>query len=49
MIDQWPKAAVAVLAAFITWLCAELPNRSGLLVGALCGVAAGIVLEKLRQ
>lgn len=49
MIDQWPKAAVALLAAAVTWLCADLPNRSGLLVGALCGVAAGITLEKLRE
>jgi predicted branched-subunit amino acid permease len=49
MIDRWPKAAVAVLAAFITWLCAGLPNRSGLLVGALCGVAFGILLEKSRR
>jgi predicted branched-subunit amino acid permease len=48
MIDRWPKAAVAVLASATTWLCAELPNRSGLLVGALCGVTAGVVLEKLR-
>jgi hypothetical protein len=37
------------VACAVTWLCAELPNRSGLLVGALCGVAAGIALEKLRR
>jgi predicted branched-subunit amino acid permease len=49
MIDHWPKAAVAVLAAIVTWLCADLPNRSGLLVGASCGVAAGVLLEKLRR
>lgn len=48
MIDRWPKAVIAVLAGSITWLCAELPNRSGLLVGAFCGVAAGVALEKLR-
>ncbi len=49
MVDQWPKAGAAVVACAVTWLCAELPNRSGLLVGALCGVAAGIALEKLRR
>ena len=49
MIDRWPKAIVAILAALITWYCADLPNRSGLLVGSACGVVMGFILEKVRK
>lgn len=48
-IDRWPKAAAALAAAGITLLAADLPNRSGLLVGALAGVFTGVVLDRLRQ
>jgi 4-azaleucine resistance transporter AzlC len=45
-IDRWPKAAAALVAAGVTLLCADLPHRSGLLVGALAGVIAGAVLHR---
>jgi predicted branched-subunit amino acid permease len=45
-LDRWQKAASALLAASTTYLAAGLPNRSGLLVGALVGIIAGTVLER---
>lgn len=44
-IDRWPKAAAALIAAATAFLAADLPHRSGLLVGAAVGVAAGMLLE----
>ena len=48
-IDRWEKAAVAVLAGALTVFFAELPNRSGLLLGALLGIGVGVLLELLRR
>jgi predicted branched-subunit amino acid permease len=48
-IDRWPKAAAALVAAGVTLLAADLPNRSGLLVGALAGVFTGVVLDRMKQ
>ena len=48
-VDRWQKALVAVIAMLITALLAELPNRSGLLVGAVVGIALGVLLERFRQ
>jgi predicted branched-subunit amino acid permease len=48
-IDRWPKAAAALLAAVTALLAADLPNRSGLLVGALTGVVAGMLLDRGQQ
>jgi predicted branched-subunit amino acid permease len=45
-IDRWPKAAAALAAAGVTLLCAGLPHRSGLLVGALAGVITGAALHR---
>lgn len=47
-IDRWPKAAAALAAALVTLLAADLPHRSGLLVGAVAGVVTGIILERLK-
>jgi predicted branched-subunit amino acid permease len=47
-IDRWPKAAAALAAAGVTLLASDLPNRSGLLVGALAGVFTGVILERLK-
>lgn len=47
-IDRWPKAAAALVAALVTVLAADLPHRSGLIVGALAGVLAGLFLERRR-
>ena len=48
-IDQWPKAGAALVAAGIAYLAADLPSKSGLLLGALAGVPAGVMLENLRK
>lgn len=47
-IDRWEKVAVAVVAAAITVVFAGLPNRFGLLVGAIIGIALGLVLDFVR-
>ena len=48
-IDRWPKAAAAVVAAGVTFLAADFPNRSGLLVGALAGIFAGVTLDRMNK
>ncbi len=48
-IDKWPKVAAAVTAAGVTYLFAGLPNRAGLLVGAVAGVVAGYLIEVNRS
>jgi predicted branched-subunit amino acid permease len=45
-IDRWPKVVAAAVAAVVTWLAAPLPHRSGLLLGAIAGVATGLLLER---
>ncbi|RLQ21038.1 branched-chain amino acid permease [Seongchinamella sediminis] len=45
-IDRWPKAMAALAAGLVTLLAAELPHRSGLLLGAVTGVAVGLLLER---
>ncbi|HSM45201.1 MAG TPA: AzlC family ABC transporter permease, partial [Acidimicrobiia bacterium] len=45
-IDKWPKAVAALVGGGVTFLVAGLPNRSGLLVGALAGIIVGTVLER---
>lgn len=48
-IDHYPKAVAAVVGAGVTFLAAGLPSRSGLLVGAFAGIAAGTALERMRR
>jgi predicted branched-subunit amino acid permease len=48
-IDKHPKLVAALVAAGVTFLSAGLPNRSGLLVGALVGVATGTAAERFRR
>jgi predicted branched-subunit amino acid permease len=45
-IDRYPKAAAAVTGAIAAYLFAGLPNRSGLLIGALLGITAGVLLDR---
>jgi predicted branched-subunit amino acid permease len=45
-IDRYPKAAAAVTGAIASYLFAGLPNRSGLLMGALLGITAGVLLDR---
>ncbi|MEE4277762.1 MAG: AzlC family ABC transporter permease [Halieaceae bacterium] len=48
-IDRWEKVVVALVAAGVTMAFAELPNRFGLLLGALLGIAVGLVMDLLRR
>ena len=48
-IDKWPKAVAALVGGGVTFLFAGLPNRSGLLVGALAGIIVGTVAERARR
>lgn len=48
-IDRWEKVAAALAAAVLTVVFAELPNRLSLLVGALAGIALGVVLERVSR
>ncbi|MCI0425170.1 MAG: AzlC family ABC transporter permease [Actinobacteria bacterium] len=48
-IDRWPKVVAALVAAAVTFVFAGLPNRVGLLVGALAGLLIGVVVERWRR
>ena len=48
-IDRWEKLVVAIVAGCVTVFFADMPNRSGLLIGALLGVALGLLLEARRR
>lgn len=45
-IDRFPKAAAAATGAIASYFFAGLPNQLGLLVGALLGIAAGVILDR---
>lgn len=47
-IDRYPKAVAAIMGAVGAFVFSGLPNRSGLLVGALIGIAAGIIADRIR-
>lgn len=46
-IDKSPKLVAALAGAGFTFVFAGLPNRGGLLVGALLGVLAGTIVERV--
>lgn len=48
-IDRFPKLVAALAGAGFTFLFAGLPNRAGLLVGALVGVLAGTIVERVKS
>ena len=48
-IDKSSKLVAALVGAGVTYLFAGLPNRTGLLVGALVGILAGTIMEQLRR
>jgi predicted branched-subunit amino acid permease len=48
-IDKSSKVVAALVGAGVTYLAAGLPNRAGLLVGAVVGVAAGTIVERTRS
>ncbi|MGD2060045.1 MAG: AzlC family ABC transporter permease [Acidimicrobiia bacterium] len=47
-IDRSSKLIAALVGAGVTFLFAGLPNRSGLLIGALAGVLVGTIVERVR-
>jgi predicted branched-subunit amino acid permease len=47
-IDRSSKLVAALVGAGSSFLMAGLPNRGGLLLGALVGIAAGTALERVR-
>lgn len=47
-IDKYPKLIAALVGAGVTYLTAGLPNRAGLLVGAVAGILAGTIAERYR-
>jgi predicted branched-subunit amino acid permease len=47
-IDKSSKVVAALVGAGVTFLVAGLPNRSGLLIGAVAGIVAGTIAERLR-
>ena len=48
-INRWPKAVAAVAAGAVTYLAASLPNRLGLILGGVVGVAAGVAVSRLDR
>ena len=48
-INRWPKVVAAVVAAVVTYLAAGIPNRLGLIIGGIAGVAAGVTASRMRR
>lgn len=47
-IDRWEKVVVALVAAAVAVFLADLPNRFGLLAGAITGMVLGLGLDLRR-
>lgn len=45
-IDSRPSLVAAVVAGAITWVTLGIPNRLGIIVGALAGVAGGVIASR---
>ena len=48
-IDKFPKLVAALVGAGATLMFAGLPNRAGLLVGAMAGILVGTLLERMSS
>lgn len=48
-VTHWRKALVAVVAAIVTLMLAEVPNKGGLLAGACAGILLGALLERWQR
>jgi len=48
-IDRTSKLIAALVGAGVTFLFASLPNRTGLLVGAVAGILMGTLAERARR
>jgi predicted branched-subunit amino acid permease len=44
-----PKVVAAAVAAVTTVMAADLPHRSGLLIGAAAGIVAGLLASRVRR
>ena len=47
--DTLKQSVVAVFAMWVTFLLADMPSRSGLLIAALAGLILGLLLERFRR
>lgn len=48
LIRSWPMLLCACTAAVVALLFHELPHQLGLIIGAVCGIAAGTLAEELK-
>jgi 4-azaleucine resistance transporter AzlC len=48
-IDRSSKLVAALVGGGVTFQFAELPSRSGLLIGALAGILAGVVVHRWQR
>jgi predicted branched-subunit amino acid permease len=48
-LDRWPKLVAALVGGMSTYLLAGLPSHSGLMAGAVVGIVAGAVAERLAR
>jgi 4-azaleucine resistance transporter AzlC len=48
-VDKASKLVAALVGAGVTYMFAGLPNRTGLLIGALVGILAGTIVERIRS
>jgi predicted branched-subunit amino acid permease len=46
-IERWQQVVAALVGAAVALLLASLPNRSGMLLGAIAGIAAGLLADAL--
>ncbi len=46
MLDRRASVVAAVVAAVVCFVAVGLPNRSGLLLGAVCGIVAGFLTDR---
>lgn len=47
-IERWPQIVAVLVAAVVTVMLSSLPNRSGMLLGAIAGIFAGLLSDALR-
>jgi len=49
MVDSRPKLVAAIVGAVLMALLLGVPNRGGLMIAALLGMAAGAVMERWQR
>lgn len=48
-LNRWPKLAAALVGASVTYMTAGLPNKLGLIIGGVSGIAAGVMAARVRR